>query len=786
MHKLVDRNIRISVRNLVEFVLRSGNLDNRRSVSAERDAMLEGARIHRKIQKQMGSGYESEVGLKITIPAEQIQITVEGRADGILKETEGVTIDEIKGIYQSLDERNEPVTVHQAQAICYGYIYAVQNGLEGVYIQLTYVNIETEEIKRFREFFSMEMLKKRFDSYIQAYARWGLFLYHHRLKRAKSIQGLEFPFPYRSGQRELVVSVYRTIVRRKTLFIQAPTGIGKTLSVTFPAVKAIGERLADKIFYLTAKTITRQAAEESFQIMREEGLHLSSVTITAKEKLCAAEKMECNPIACERARGHFDRVNGAVFDLISHEKEASREVILEYAKKHQVCPFEMCLDVTYWMDAVICDYNYVFDPNIKLQRYFADGVQGDYIFLVDEAHNLVERGREMYSAALIKEHVLEAKKRYKSYLTLIKKLDRCNNAFLTLKRECDTYSVLLEEEGLKPLVLALNVLYTELQKFREIHPEYVETKEDGEFFFAVRDFLNIYERIDENYRIYTQHLEDGSFMVKLFCVNPALALRECFSLGVGTVFFSATMLPIRYYKELLSGEQQDYAIYARSPFDEQKRLLCIGNDVSSRYKKRTRDEFKKIAEYIEKVLVSRTGNYLVFFPSYRYLLEVLEVIRQNPVPYDCLVQQSHMTEVQREEFLEAFAAENEKGMVGFCVVGGIFSEGIDLKRERLIGVIMVGTGLPQICPEREILREFYEEKGQDGFAFAYRYPGMNKVLQAAGRLIRTDEDYGVILLLDDRFLQKEYIQQFPLEWSDYQVTRLGRIETMLRSFWQNQ
>lgn len=784
MQQLIDNRIRLSVRNLVEFVMRSGDLDNRRTMSADREAMLAGGRMHRKIQKQMGANYEAEVALKMVIPLDEISLILEGRADGILREGQEIIIDEIKGMYQDVKKMEQPISVHRAQAVCYAYIYMKKKELDDIWIQMTYCNLDTEEIQRFREYYTADQVESLFFSYIEEYGKWAKFLYHHRLERKQSIQGMEFPFAYRNGQRDIVVSVYRAILKETRLFIQAPTGIGKTLSVTFPAVKAIGEGYGDKIFYLTAKTITRASAEESFEIMRSQGMKLSSVTITAKEKLCVMDEMDCNPISCPRAKGHFDRVNEAVFDLITKEQKASRERILFYAEKYQVCPFELCLDVSNWMDAIICDYNYVLDPNIRLQRYFADNNIGEYLFLIDEAHNLVERAREMYSAVLIKEQFLEAKKRMKTNIAITKKIDRCNRIMLQLKRECDTWKELEQGEGIGALTAAVEALFGELQKWEEAHPEYRRTKEDSEFFFSLRNFLMIYDRMDENYCTYTQHLEDGRFLLKLFCVNPATAIRACLEQGIAAIFFSATMLPIRYYKELLSGEQNDYAIYAHSPFDTKKRLLLIASDVSSRYTRRVRSEFEKIVVYIEAIINAKRGNYLVFFPSYGYMMDVLKIIEEKNPDYEYQVQTNGMTELEREQFLEEFSKLHETSFVGFCVSGGIFSEGIDLKEEQLIGVIFIGTGLPQVCSEREILKKFYAEREMDGFAYAYRYPGMNKVLQAAGRLIRTENDYGVIALLDERLLKAEYVEQFPMEWSDYRVTRLTEIELELQQFWK--
>ena len=372
--------IRISVRNLVEFVLRSGDLDNRRSQGGKKEAMQAGSRLHRKIQKRMGADYRSEVALKHQVREDEFSILLEGRADGIITETSGIVIDEIKCIYMDVERLEEPDPVHLAQALCYGYMYASEQDLDSVGIQLTYCNIETEQIRRFRQAKTREELEEWFQGLIHEYVKWARYLYHHSIRRTECLKELQFPYAYREGQKELAVSVYRSIARGRNLYIQAPTGIGKTLSCVFPGLKAIGEGYGEKLFYLTAKTITRSVAEETFELLRErENLYFSTVTITAKEKLCILEKPDCNPVACPRAKGHFDRVNDAVYEIIQEEQGITRETILAYAEKYQVCPFELCLDISSWVDGIICDYNYVFDPNVRLKRYFAEGEErGNY------------------------------------------------------------------------------------------------------------------------------------------------------------------------------------------------------------------------------------------------------------------------------------------------------------------------------------------------------------------------------------------------------------------------
>ena len=779
--------IKISVRNLVEFILRSGNLDNRRTSAADREAMQKGSRIHRKLQKQMKPSYKAEVPLKWEEEYPDFIIEIEGRADGIIDDDGECVIDEIKGVYRDLYFLEKPVPVHKAQAMCYAYFYASQKKISKIEVQMTYCHLETEEIKRFREEFSFSYLKKWFEDLLSEYYKWANFQYQRRIERRQSMESLEFPYPYRKGQKELVSGVYHTMRTEKQLFIQAPTGIGKTMAAIFPAVRAVGEGYGDKIFYLTAKTITRTVAEEAFHILKEKGLSYKTISITAKEKLCLCEETDCNPEKCPYAEGHFDRVNVAVFEILNAKDTYLREDLLDQAEKHRVCPYEMCLDISSWVDAVICDYNYVFDPNVYLRRFFGDSVKGEYLFLIDEAHNLVERGRKMYSAVLCKEDFLETAKIVKEHSAkLYKILKKCNRLMLEYKRECDEYTVM---ENIAGLSLQLMNLLGEMENFLEKDHEERVQKAVLEFSFSVRHFLNMYDLADENYVIYSHYDEEQRFLVTLYCVNPKRNLQECLNKGKGTVFFSGTFLPLPYYRSLFSERRDDYAICASSPFLRENLKLLVACDVSSKYTRRSVSEYEKMAEYIYAMAAGKQGNYMVFFPSYRMLEDIYEIFRakaeERQFKVSCILQSSNMTEKEREEFLEAFQENTTGTLIGFCVMGGIFSEGIDLTGERLIGAAIVGTGLPQVGCEREILKNYYDEKAQNGFAYAYRYPGMNKVLQTAGRVIRTKEDRGVVLLLDERFLQREYLELFPQEWQGYEKCTIKNAGQKIKAFWDN-
>ncbi len=857
--------LRVSVRRLVEFLLREGDIDNRHQAGAE-NAMQEGSRIHRMLQKRMGSDYQAEVSLKAQFPADGYNIVVEGRADGILDVREKLMIDEIKGTYRDLNRMKRPVAVHLAQAKCYAYLYTRQKPRDRVQVRLTYCNIETEDIRYFYEEYDLQELEKWFLELLKEYRKWSDFTWKWGGIRQTSLEALQFPFPYRDGQKDLVSYVYQTIYHRKKLFIEAPTGVGKTVSTIFPAMKAMSKGMGERMFYLTAKTIARTVADDTIELLRKQGLRFKSIILTAKEKICFQEKMECVPEHCPYAKGHYDRVNDAIYDLITHEDRFSREKLEEYAMKHQVCPFEMGLDVSLFADAIICDYNYLFDPHVYLKRFFESG-GGDYLFLIDEAHNLLERGREMYSAELVKEDFLSLKRIVKdeiaaeqeeaktekrkkktdqmeenAQLTLeltgmspvvssaqkpVKQgkkqkaksifvregyadkityhLEKCNKELLLLKRDCETAMVVEEIDG---VVNALQRLYACMSDYlSEQEEETVSCREELlDFFFEAAHFLEIYERVDEHYVKYVQMREDGSFLLKLFCVNPKENLKECMLRGRSSILFSATLLPIQYYKELLGGDKEDYEVYAKSVFDNEKRALFIANDVTTKFSRRSPEEFYNIARYINSVVNSRAGNYMVFCPSYAFMRSVYEVFASEFADEnrECIMQQEIMTEEEKEWFLGRFKGnegldlgalinmeieeETEKQpetLVGFCVLGGVFSEGIDLREDSLIGAVIVGTGLPQVGYEKELLKAYFDERGENGFDYAYRFPGMNKVLQAAGRVIRTQEDVGVITLLDERFLQGSYRKTFPREWDHYEVVNVELLERRLERFWDS-
>ena len=840
--------IRISVRDLVEFLLRAGDLDER-GAGASEEAMLEGARMHRKLQREEGPEYMAEVPLSIyypirvpaeqavpgdsasvgagisepeaapdtTLPAEQADVLIEGRADGIFLGCdpenpilgEAWTIDEIKTTYRKLSRMKEPEPVHLAQAKCYAYIYSLQNRLETVRVRMTYASLVTGEVRRFTREYSADEIARWFEQLMEEYARWAGMEIRWKRIRDKSLSELVFPFSYRPGQKELAVHVYHTICHGRKLFLEAPTGTGKTVSAVFPALKAMGEGKADRLFYFTAKTVTAGVAIDTLGIMREQGLRLRSIQLTAKDKICPMENRACNPDACPRARGHYDRVNEALYALVTEREDVTREVLEEYGEKYNVCPFELGLDVSLFADAVIGDYNYLFDPHARLKRFFAEGKGKDrYLFLVDEAHNLVERGREMYSASLSREEIRVFRSVIReAHPGLWKKLGKLVTAFRPMVEQLgeqeDKTVVYLEE-----IDAFADAAYKVMEEMQSIlseqrradygagvhsaadHSPGLRSEVQENFlsaYFTLSHFLMIYEGLDDAYKIYAVKKGREDCEIRLFCADPSVKLSECLEKGEASILFSATLLPIRYYKRLLGGKAEDYEVYARSSFDPGKMGLFVAADVTSRYRARGASQYGKIATCIHNAVSQRHGNYMVFFPSYSFMEAVLAQYRANYPENDEIafaVQSPQMTEGERQAFLDRFdEVSDEKSLLGFCVLGGIFSEGIDLRQDRLIGALVVGTGFPRVCVEREILKRYFDEKGENGFDYAYRFPGMNKVLQAAGRVIRTADDVGVVVLMDERFMTDAYRKLFPAEWSGSRLTDSAGIGDKVSRFW---
>ena len=813
--------IRTSVRSLVEFLLREGDIQSQGSLVADVETMQAGSRIHRKIQKEQRITYQAEVPLKIEWTMEGYQLLLEGRADGIdhtgygsFAENEQITlesylsanhtgdkkpdeilyyVDEIKGVYQNVMEFTEAKPLHLAQAKCYAAMYMMEEDLDFMGVQITYCNMDTQEIKRFRSVHGREDLLEWFIQLTDKYKKWADSYFHARQLRQTSIKDLVFPYSYRDGQKKLVAMIYRSILQKKKAFFQAPTGIGKTISAIYPSLKVLSEDKAEEVYYLTAKTITRTVAEDTLHFLKQQGLRMKSVTLTAKERICFQEEPECNPGSCDYARGHYDRINDALYDMLSSEDAITREVVIRYSRKHMVCPYQLGLEASAFVDFVICDYNYVFDPHVN-RTYVARETGGNpRILLIDEAHNLVERARSMYSADLLEQDLVMLKTWIPdTEKTLHKKLRACRRKVSEIKKEFrntaeetgkTSKEYYMEMDDVDRVYLPLARFLDELQEYLTDHPDLEDRKWIVEVFFHLRHFLGILDTMTEGYRIYGLWTSQG-FLIRLFCIDPSAQLKTVLDGNCAAIFFSATLLPMPYYRNLLYGEEAE-AFSIPSPFEGKRRLICISNDVTSRYSRRNQEEYRKILAYLKTNIGVRKGNYMVFFPSYEMMENTLTLMEEENLTdlAEILIQNPSMGEEEKEEFLANFRVDREDSLVGFCVLGSIFSEGIDLLGKRLIGVLIVGTGLPGIGMERDIIQEYFDSHGKKGYDYAYRFPGMNKVLQAAGRVIRSARDVGVITLLDERFLWRENQYLLPEDWDRYYEVNIMNYDKVLRDFW---
>ena len=775
--------IKLAVRDFIEFIMNRGSIDNRHHGNVDRAVL--GTRIHRKLQKQGGKNYQAEVFFSHEEKVGEFVFIMEGRADGVIYKDDHVIIDEIKTTeipLASLDENFNPL--HFAQAMCYGYFHCAKSGHEEVIIQVRYYHLHTEKIKTIQNNYQKEELQQFYQDLLQQYVKWAKFQVEWTKLRNDSIKEINFPFnEYRLGQRELAVATYKTILGRGKLFSQAPTGTGKTISTLFPTIKSFAEKEAEKFFYLTAKTITRQAAEDAVRKMRKQGLNLKTVTFTAKDKVCFLAERNCNPEVCPYANGYYDRVNDAVFEILQINDSFTRVEIEQYAKAYQLCPFELALDLSWWCDGIICDYNYLFDPQVYLKRFFSDN-KGEYVFLIDEAHNLVDRSREMFSATICKSTFLMLKKQFgKGHKGMTSVLDEVNKVFVGYRKQCEETGFLVEKEAQRELN---EVLLAFTQECKEWLQEYAHLESSGDvlqLYVDCRTFLKIAEFYNEQYVTFIQK-QGKEVVVKQLCLNPSELLNQGMKRGKASVLFSATFSPIDYYVSVLGGDEETRTYSLPSPFPVENALVLIGNYIQTTYYKRE-SSCLPIARAVMALVQARVGNYLVFFPSFKYLNDVYDVFCEEYPDVATIVQGAQMDEEEREVFLGEFQSDNEASLVGFCVMGGIFSEGIDLVGDRLIGVAIVGVGLPQINRERDLIKEYYGQKVGTGYQFAYQFPGMNKVMQAAGRVIRSEDDKGVILLLDARFGRNDYLGLFPEHWwGRMYIRNIVELELRVKAFWE--
>lgn len=666
----------------------------------------------------------------------------------------------------------------------YSYIYMKNKNIDKIELKLIFQCIDDLVITEKTLEVYFDESEKFFIETIEKYIRWLELTERWSKERNITIKKLKFPFStYRPGQENLAKGTYTTIAQNKQLFVQAPTGIGKTISTVYPSVKAIGENKIEKIFYLTAKTIGAKVAEESFDKMRTDGLKFRNITLTAKDKVCFLGKANCNPESCDYAKHYYNKITDVIYEMLEKESNFTREVIDGYAKKYKVCPYELSLDLSLYSDAIICDYNYVFDPNVYLKRYFENNDKCNCVFLIDEAHNLVDRARSMYSGELNKSKLVAT---LESISPDFKKIE---NSILKVIKEISVYEDKCTEgkysqtEMPHKLANAISEL-SDVLSFTLNKEKFLSSKQSEviyDLYSCCSRFIDIAELYDNCYVFYIEKKEDT--LIKLFCVDPSKNLREAYKRGKSAIVFSATLSPLKYFRDILGGEEDAYGVILSSPFDVKNREILVVDNVSTRFKDREKS-YDIIVEYIHAMTSKKVGNYMVFLPSFDYMNKIRDKFYSKYPFVKTIKQDQHMSELDREIYLSKFSKRPKETMISFNVVSGLFSEGVDFKGEMLIGSIIVSVGLPMICQERDIIKNYFQEQNGYGFDFAYTFPGINKVIQSAGRVIRTDEDKGIIMLIDDRFGTNKYKSLFPREWSNHKTVRsLYETENIISGFW---
>jgi len=776
--------IKIGIRELVEFTLRSGDI---KASFLSSTRAIDGTKAHQRYQKKqktlLDTNYLSEVSLKYSHIYGDDEVILSGRVDGI-DLSDGIVLDEIKSTNRSLEDITHVEEMHMAQLKLYAYIYGIMEGVDTLGLRIIYIELESYSEKIFNFTMTIKELAFYFNSVIDLYMIFYKKVIGFEATAYDAIQEAEFPFDdYRKGQKTLMRHVYQSIETKEILFSRAPTGIGKTIGTLYPALKAVANNMTDKIFFLTAKTIGKEVARNTLAILEAKGTAVKYIIITAKEKTCLNESVSCNPDDCAYAKGHYDRVNKAIDDIYTDMNCFDREAIETYAIKHRVCPYEFSLDLALFSNVIICDYNYAFDPSAMLRRFFVEG-SGRYTLLIDEAHNLVNRAREMYSGELHKSEVLSMRRQVKTLdhrlYILIGKL---NTWFLQKKKEIEsTYKdTLIEKEPPDDVSNILRGIINRTEKIFGANKNWIHMEQLLDFYFNCYDFIKKLEYYSDHYVTYYERTRT-EVKVKMFCMNPSDNLKLILNQMQGVVYFSATLTPMPYFTSLLYGGETETKLRIGSPFPQKHLGLIIDDKISTKYVDRA-SSIEPIIANIHQLISSKNGHYIVYFPSYKYMFDILE----QYVPCDeevLIIQERGQTEAEKEAFINQFHDVSGETKLGFAVLGGMYGEGIDLIGDKLSGVIIVGVGLPQINFEGDLLKAHFQKTYAKGFEYAYVYPGMNKVLQSAGRVIRTEVDRGIVLLIDTRFRSRDYTRLFPEEWNHRVYrSRIESIEGYLSDFW---
>ena len=798
--------IELSVRSLCEMALLSGDIDCRRAAGNFYERASEGQKAHQKLQNSFGALYHSEVELQNVSKLDDVYFYVKGRADGIIYHNGYYTIDEIKTVSAKRFSSGVVDKLHIAQLYCYAYFLCKTKEIESVNARIIYYNIDSEEIEYHDKTVTVNELRDFYINLLSAVLWRAKFLRDRKLKRMPAAASAPFPYStLRNSQTEMIKECYRDIKHGNRLFCQAPTGIGKTVSTLYPSVKCMGEGVADKIFYLTSKASIKREAYNALEKMNAAGASLKGIVLSSREQMCvcdAAKKRggrlssNCRPDICPYAKAYYDKANGAIEELMSSRECLDSNTVKSFARSREVCPYELSLDLSMLCDVIVCDYNYVFSPTVYLKRYFDENFGGGrekYIFLVDEAHNLPDRARDMFSSRLSGDDI-------ESIITLLGEDSKLTHACLTLLKSFENLEKLCAD-NMKYDSEGSSVGYSverslpenfirDLGAFSEKCDGWMKYNEDHPAYFAVEDlsyrifeFKKICECYDRHYLTFI-NTANHKVSLLLYCLDPSHNLSIALDRAVASVMFSATLTPTDYFADILGGGKKTVSVSFESPFPRENLCVTAVDKISTRYEDREKS-YKKIVSCIAATLSGKVGNYMVFFPSYSFMESVLKIFSAKYPKVTVLPQKKSMTASEREAYLGEFR-DDGKLRVGFCVLGGSFSEGIDLPGKRLIGVVVIGVGLPGLSDENNIIRDYYEEKCGFGYDYAYTYPGMNSVLQAVGRVIRTETDRGVAVLIDDRYAEPKYRELFPAGWKGMNlVGNPASLAEILRRFWKN-
>jgi DNA excision repair protein ERCC-2 len=781
--------VKVSVRELVDNYERAGDINFRFSA---RSSAIAGIRGHQRVQKRRGEGYIAEKQVSDTVEGDRLQLSVSGRVDGYEPDIEPMLVEEIKTVRSDAEAIPETVRQsHRGQARVYAYLLAVAEARDEVLVRLVYLQLDDDSEVWDEELLSLTELRAYYHSLTRSYIAWLEKLDDWQAVRDTSVSSLPFPYTdYRAGQRDMAVSVYRALAAGKSLVMQAATGIGKTMGTLYPAIKALRECDFDKVFFLTAKNSGVDAAQRAVADLRRSGLKLRDVTLTAKDKICFTPGAPCHPDHCEYARGYYDRIGQVVSTLAGKDCALDREAIERIAVSEGLCPFELSLDLSTIADVVICDYNYVFDPAVYLRRYFEDS-DGKYAFLVDEAHNLADRGRDIFSASLDKDAILSLRRDLLGVLPgLAKRLARINAELLTIRRPhkeaFDTQGHLVLEDFPEGVVRALRNFCSDAEQVLARNESAGWQELLLQLYFDALRFIRTSELFDENY-VCLLEKNGRATRLRIVNLNPYSGLSAAMSRGASSICFSATMRPQRYFEQLI-GVPDDAPWYGvASPFDPGHLGVFSAPFISTAFRDRA-DSIYELVDLIHDVTSQKQGNYLVFLPSHAYLSDVFEKFVERYPGLLAIRQTTGMSGETRQAFLDAFEdTDRDTTLVGFAVMGGIFGEGIDLTGARLIGVVIAGVGLPQLCIERDLIRNYFEGHQGDGqgFRFAYEYPGINRVLQTAGRVIRTESDKGIICLVDRRYSEIRYRELLPGDWRVQETRSRQDLGEAVDAFWQS-